>query len=116
MRLVYLFAILLSAATTAHAQPTPWADGVSEEKQELANKLVAEANQLFAERAHTLALDKYKEALAAWDHPTIRFNMAVKLIRLDRLPEAGGRIQATVRQGPGPFNKGKYEQRLDCQA
>ena len=75
--------VLLALAGTAYADD-PWAQGVPLANQKAANKLFAEANQLFAQQAHGPALEKYKAAIAIWDHPLIRFNMAVTEIRLDR--------------------------------
>ena len=106
---------LTLAASIARADeaPTPWSQGVSPERQAAANALRAEANQLFAEQAHAAALAKYSAALAQWDHPTIRFNMAVTLIRLDRFLEAAEAIDGALRWGSEPFTPEKYQQALD---
>ena len=77
----------------------PWATGVAKDKQTQANALFAEANQLFAQQAHAPALEKYKAAIALWDHPLIRFNMAVTLIRLDRILDAADDLDSALRFG-----------------
>jgi hypothetical protein len=93
----------------------PWEKDVSEADQAKANALFAEANSLFAEKAHPAALEKYKAAIALWDHPMIRFNMAVTLIRLDRMLEAAAELEQALRYGATPFTPELYEQALDYQ-
>lgn len=97
-----LVVALVLAARLARAD-VPWADGVSVEQQARANKLFAEGNQLFAEQAHAPALAKYEAAIAIWDHPMIRYNMAVTLIRLDRILEAADNLERALRFGEKPF-------------
>jgi len=108
--------IVLAVARTAAAEPE-WARGVPQATQDQANALFAQANQLFAEQAHAPALEKYQAALALWDHPLIRFNMAVTLIRLDRILEAADNLERAMRFGDAPFDtKDRYQQALDYQA
>lgn len=93
-----------------------WAVGVAKEDQRKANELFAEGNELFAQQAHALALDKYRAAIALWDHPLIRFNMAVTLVRLDRLVEAAESLDKALRFGAAPFPEpDQYQQALDYQ-
>ncbi|HTL32449.1 MAG TPA: hypothetical protein VL326_04970 [Kofleriaceae bacterium] len=114
MKAVLVALVLVATAARAYAED-PWAKGVSAEHQKQANALFAEANQLFAQQAHPAALEKYKAAIALWDHPLIRFNMAVTLIRLDRLLEASDALDAALRFGEAPFPKELYQQALDYQ-
>jgi hypothetical protein len=108
--------IVLAITRTAAAEPE-WARGVPKATQDQANALFAQANQLFAEQAHAPALEKYQAALALWDHPLIRFNMAVTLIRLDRILEAADNLERAMRFGDAPFDtKDRYQQALDYQA
>jgi len=107
--------VLLALAGTAYAED-PWATGVSLDKQKQANALFAEANQLFAQQAHAPALEKYKAAIALWDHPLIRFNMAVTEIRLDRILEAAEDLDRALRYGATPFSPTLYQEALDYQA
>jgi hypothetical protein len=95
--------------------PPPWSDGVSPETQAKANALYDEGNQLFAQQAHAPAIEKYKAALALWDHPLIRFNLAVTEIRLDRVMEAADDLEKALRFGDKPFKPELYQQALDYQ-
>jgi hypothetical protein len=109
-------ALLLALAATPASADVPWADGVSKAKQTQANALFAEGNQLFAQQAHALALERYAAAVALWDHPLIQFNMAVTLIRLDRILEAAETIDKALRFGAAPFpSPEQYQQALDYQ-
>lgn len=111
-----LIAVLVVAATgSARAGDEPWSRGVPARSQSQANELFAEGNQLFAQQAHGPALEKYKAAIALWDHPLIRFNMAVTQIRLDRILEAADDLEAALRFGPAPFTAELYQQALDYQ-
>jgi hypothetical protein len=107
--------VLLALASTAYAED-PWAQGVPLANQKAANKLFAEANQLFAQQAHAPALEKYKAAIALWDHPLIRFNMAVTEIRLDRILDAAEDLDKALRYGNTPFTGELYQEALDYQA
>jgi hypothetical protein len=106
--------VVVAAHGTASAQP--WAAGVAPKTQTRANDLFAEGNALFAREAHAPALAKYTEAIALWDHPVIRFNMAVTLVRLDRFLEAAEAIDRSLRFGREPFpTTEQHRQALDYQ-
>jgi hypothetical protein len=108
--------IALLGWTRVAAADVPWAAGVAQTDQTKANELFAEANELFAQQAHAPALAKYQAALALWDHPLIAFNMAVTLVRLDRLLEAADAIDRALRFGASPFpTREQYQQALDYQ-
>src|SRR5689334_8622895 len=92
-----LVTILLIAMTSVAFAEQPWETGISKTQRDKANALFAEGNQLFAQQAHQPAIEKYKEALKEWDHPLIRFNMAVSLVRLDRILEAAETLDAALR-------------------
>jgi hypothetical protein len=95
---------------------TPWSQGVPAETRDKANALFDEANQLFAQQKHAPALEKYKAAVALWDHPLIRFNLAVTEIRLDRVLEAADDLDKALRYGDKPFKADLYQQALDYQS
>lgn len=116
MKTILLAAALLLAASPALAAPPRWADGVPEATQDKANAIYEEGNTLFAQQAHAPALEKYRAAIALWDHPRIRFNLAVTLIRLDRPLEAADELEKALRFGAEPFDKNLYQQALDYQA
>ncbi|HEY5922742.1 MAG TPA: tetratricopeptide repeat protein [Kofleriaceae bacterium] len=108
-------AMVLAAHGVAIAD-VPWAQGVSKDNQTQANALFAEANQLFAQQAHAPALEKYKAAIALWDHPLIEFNMAVTLVRLDRILDAAEALDKALRFDKAPFpTPEQYQQALDYQ-
>jgi hypothetical protein len=112
-RLVVLLVILWGSHAYADVK---WAQGVSKDKQAQANALFAEANQLFAQQAHAPALEKYRAAIALWDHPLIQFNMAVTLVRLDRILEAAESLDRALRFDAAPFpSPEQYQQALDYQ-
>ena len=113
-QLLLIAVVLIALAPRAHAEDE-WAKGVSSQTQTKANALFAEGNQLFAQQAHAPALAKYKEAIALWDHPLIRFNMAVTEIRLDRILEAAEDLDKALRYGQKPFTPELYQQALDYQ-
>ena len=111
MRILLALVLLTSLA---HAQP--WAEGVDDTTQSEANALFSEANKLFGQEAHAPALEKYTKAIALWDHPLIRFNMAVTLVRLDRYLEAAEAIDRALRFGKDPFpTPEQYRQAVDYQ-
>lgn len=117
MKTILLAAALCAAAVSpALAAPPPWAEGVPEATQDKANAIYEEGNTLFAQQAHAPALEKYRAAIALWDHPRIRFNLAVTLIRLDRPLEAADELEKALRFGDAPFDKNLYQQALDYQA
>lgn len=111
-----VLAVLLASAPAAKADDEPWATGVSDAQQARANEAFAEGNLLFTQLAHAPALEKYKAAIALWDHPMIRFNMAVTLIRLDRVLEAADELERALRYGDQPFDPDLYQQARDYQA
>ena len=114
-RCAWLVVLLVSLATPALADDVPWAQGVSDATQARANELYAQGNELFAQQDNTGALAKYQAAIALWDHPRIRFNMAVTLIRLDRILEAADALDAALRFGDKPFSPELYQRVLDDQ-
>jgi len=89
---------------------------VPQDVQDKASALYEEGNQLFAQQAHTAAMEKYKAAIALWDHPLIRFNMAVTEIRLERILEAADDLEKALVYGDKPFKPELYQQALDYQA
>ena len=112
----WLIVLVVVAAHGVASADVPWAQGVSKDNQAKANALFAEANQLFAQQAHAPALEKYKAAIALWDHPLIEFNMAVTLVRLDRILDAAEALDKALRFDKAPFpSPEQYQQALDYQ-
>jgi hypothetical protein len=113
--LVVASGLLVCAGPAGADGSLPWARGVAEDRQRSANALFEEGNQLFGQQAHGPALEKYKEAVALWDHPMIHFNMAVTEIKLDRILDAALDLELALRFGRRPFAPELYEQALDYQ-
>ena len=122
---VWIFACALAmSAPRVHADPPtiptapqddearPWAKGVSEAEQEVARGLHAEGNAEFAESRFAQALAKYREALRHWDHPAIRFNIAVSLINLDQLVEAKDNLERSLGYRAAALGSDAYSQAM----
>ena len=90
----------------------PWAKGVSEHEQDLALELYTAGNQEFAESRFAQALAKYREAIRHWDHPAIRYNIALCLINLGQPVEAKGNLERSLVYGARPLDTQKYEEGL----
>lgn len=97
------------------AEGRPWAENVPEERQRLALGLFEEGNALFAASEYVAALVKYREALASWDHPAIRYNAAVALIMLDQPMAAHENLELALRHGAAPFAAEAHQQALTYQ-
>jgi hypothetical protein len=110
-----LVLILLVAMTSIASAQKAWETGVSKATRDKANALFDEGNTLFAQQAHQPAVEKYTEAIKVWDHPLIRFNMAVSLVRLSRYLEAAETLDAALRYGAEPFTPEEYQRALDYQ-
>ncbi|WP_257453292.1 hypothetical protein [Archangium lipolyticum] len=87
----------------------PWAKGVPKEKQDSALELFREGNTLLKESVFVPAADKYRKALALWDHPAIHYNLALVLMNLDQPIEVHEHLVAALRYGPDPLEKEKFE-------
>ncbi len=116
MKVVLVLVLVLVPLRARADTDDPWAAGVPRATQMQANALFAEANQLFAQQAHGPALEKYRAAVALWDHPLIRFNMAVTEIRLDHILDADDDLEKALRYGEAPFTPELYRQALDYRA
>lgn len=102
---------------SAWAAPTvvtarPWALGVSQDQQQNAMQLYAAGNVELMEARFVQALAKYREAVKYWDHPAIRFNMAVCLINLGQLVEARNSLELSLSYGAVAMGDELYRQGL----
>lgn len=102
--------VLLLVARVAHADDKPWAAGVAPAEQEAALALYRAGNAEFEESRYAQALAKYREAVKHWDHPAIRFNMAVSLVNLDQPLEAYEDLEAAMKFGEAPLGADGYAQ------
>jgi tetratricopeptide (TPR) repeat protein len=105
--------MVMAAYTAAHAQP--WAAGVTDAQKKTAQARLEEGNALFLERKYAEALVKYEEAIAAWKHPAIQFNVVRCLIQLDRPVEASDRLALALAYGAAPLDEGVYTEALSYQ-
>jgi hypothetical protein len=88
----------------------PWARGVPEEEQAIALQLFEAGNREFIQAHYPQALLKYREAIPHWDHPAIRYNLAVCLFNLGRLVEARNHFERSMAYGPAVLGADKYAQ------
>lgn len=109
------FAVLASAAPLAHAGE-PWKEGVPQDKQDAAQRLFIEGNQLYAQQAYPAAAEKYREALKIWDHPAIHLNYANSLVLLDKPLEAAEELERALKFGSAPFKPEPYDNALLLQS
>lgn len=101
------------APTAAEAEgPRPWADGVPEDEQTIALGFYGQGNAEFVESRFAQALAKYRRAIEHWDHPAIRFNMAVCLINLGQLVEARDALERGLAYGAAPLGEDAHREAL----
>lgn len=86
------------------AKPRPWAKGVSKERQADALALYKRGNELYANTQCEKAVIVYRNALKAWDHPSIQFNLAMCLVELQNDLPAYEAFLAALRFGQGPLS------------
>jgi hypothetical protein len=103
--------VLLAIVGPAYAED-PWTAGVTAEQKQSARGLLDAGNTLFLAHDYAGALDKYRQALAFWDHPAIRFNVVRCLIQLDRTAEAAENLKLALRYGSAPLEEAVYNEAL----
>lgn len=91
------------------AEERPWAQGIPAEKQKAALELFRSGNTLLKESIFVKAVEKYRQALALWDHPAIHYNMALALLNLDQPVEVHEHLVAATRYGAAPLDTDKFE-------
>lgn len=106
---------LLLAASVVHADDKPWVTGVSDEAKATAKRLLDQGNAKFVERDYVGALEKFSDAIAAWDHPAIRFNIVRCLIQLDRVIDASENLTLALKYGAAPLEEAVYNEALAYQ-
>jgi hypothetical protein len=96
----------LSAGTpTEHA----WSAGVPEARRLAADTLFKEGNALLRDSVTLSAIARYREALRAWDHPNIHYNLALALMTLDQPVETREQLVAALRFGAAPLGPDRFE-------
>lgn len=112
---------MLPRDRAAHAQPTapagdadarPWAAGVPAAEQAIALALYDAGNRAFTESHPVQAIAKYNEALLHWDHPAIRYNLAVCLIDLDQPAVAREDLERSLAFGEPALGPEAYRQAM----
>lgn len=93
-------------------RPQPWAAGVSATKRATALRFFRAGNYFFGRSQYAKAQAEYRKAIPHWDHPAIRYNMAVCLIHLDRYLEAHRSMQRALRYGAAPLGAQLHSQAL----
>lgn len=69
-------------------------------------------NAFFEREKFSLALASYKEAVRLWDHPAIRYNMAICFIHQEDPVRAWESLERALRFGRGPLTVEKHRQAL----
>lgn len=110
MRVALISLLLVAIAAPARADDKPWAAGVSAQNQKAALDLYNEGANAFGQGDYKTAIDIYTRALPLWDHPAIRYNIAVCLINLDRPVEAYDNLERAMRFGEGPLGPDLWKQ------
>jgi tetratricopeptide (TPR) repeat protein len=102
--------LALSTAAVAQEPERPWAKGVAPSAQKQALEIFRQGNAALKESQWRVAAERYREALALWDHPAINYNLALALLQLDQPVETYQRLEAALRYGPAPLDADKYDQ------
>jgi tetratricopeptide (TPR) repeat protein len=112
--LISWFLVVIAAfaapAARADGDEKPWAAGVTPENQKAAIDLYNEGAKAFADGDYKDAIATYTRGLALWDHPALRYNIAVCLINLDRPVEALDNLERAMRFGPAPLGPDLWRQ------
>ena len=112
----FVFAAVLAGtaglAGTARADTPPWSVGVTDAKKAEAQKFLDAGNALFLDKKYAEALEKYKSAVGAWDHPAIRFNIVRCLIQLDKPVDASDNLKLALKYGAAPLEEAVYTEAL----
>ena len=90
----------------------PWAQGVPLADRQRAYALFLSGNATIKDGFFGNAAEKYKAALALWDHPAFHYNLGIAQMNLDQIVEAYQQFQAARRHGPRPIGEDKYAQAL----
>lgn len=88
---------------------------MSATKKADAKALRAAGKALFLEHKYAEPLESYKQAIAEWDHPAIRFNIVRCLIQLDRAVEASENLDAALKYGATPLEDTVYAEAIAYQ-
>lgn len=107
---VIVVALSSTAIAQGAEQERPWAKGVAPSAQKQALEIFRLGNAALKESQWRAASERYREALALWDHPAINYNLALALLQLDQPIETYQRLEAALKYGAAPLDADKYEQ------
>ncbi len=82
------------------AGASPWYAGVSEERRERARGLHRQGTILHKELRFVEAIAHYEKALAEWEHPVTRFQLARAVLKTGRALDAWHHLQKVWQWGP----------------
>ncbi len=115
LRSILFAVVLVGMAAPARADTPPWSVGVTDAQKAEAQRNLDAGNALFLDKKYAEALEKYKAAVAAWDHPAIRFNIVRCLIQLDRPVDASDNLTQALKYGARPLEEAVYAEALAYQ-
>jgi hypothetical protein len=107
-----LCAALALAQAPVKEPERPWALGVPKEQQTIALDLFRDGNNKLRDALYRAARDKYVDALKAWDHPAIHYNLSLTLMNLDQPVEAYEHLLMALKYGSAPLDAEKMDQAL----
>ncbi|MFT7578489.1 MAG: hypothetical protein ACI9MR_000147 [Myxococcota bacterium] len=102
----------LAADVPPNSTASPWASGVSAADQAQAREHFAAANTLYLERGCGGAVDRYRQALALWNHPGIGVNLARCLVEQEHYVDGHALLVEALRFGQGPIDDDRYRDAL----
>jgi hypothetical protein len=99
-------------------QPEPWIidESIPIEQRERARELFHQGTRYLKDGFFDDAAQTYEQALELFDHPGIRYNLAVAQINLKQPIEAYRNILAAMRYGDVPIDREIYEQARNYRA
>lgn len=83
----------------------PWNKGVPVAERDKAQAIFEQGNYHFERSGYSKALAEYRKAIEIWDHPAIRYNIAICLMQLDQPIEAHDHLQKSLSFGEEPLGK-----------
>lgn len=94
--------------STTGEKDRPWAKGISSERQDAANRLFEQGNRFLKDSLFRQAVEKYEDALVQWDHPAIRYNMALALLSFEQPIEVHHHLKQALRYGEAPLGNDRF--------
>lgn len=110
LRLAWLVTMFLLAGPVSvqgqpRATPSPWERDVSGEERQRAEALFAQAVELHEQLLRDQAVTRYEEALSHWDHPDIRWNLALLTKEMGHYLRSYEHLERALAWGPEAFDE-----------